>query len=255
MAVEFTVAEKLKQIYDLQTIDSKIDEIEVLKGELPIEVSDLEDEIAGLSTRVSRLESQVHEMEREASQFHAQIKEAETLMTRYNAQLDNVKNNREYEALMKELEMQRLDIKLFERKIQTIGKDLENKQETLNGTQARMDAKNEELKTKRVELEQIIQKTEKEEEKLRKQSEKARKHIEERLIRAYDKIRSTYRNGLAVVTVSRNACGGCFNMIPPQMQLEIAMRKKIMACEHCGRILIDDFIADPELREAEKAKA
>jgi uncharacterized protein len=255
MAVESTVAEKLKQLYDLQTIDSKIDEIEVLKGELPIEVSDLEDEIAGLSTRVSRLESQVHEMEREASQFQAQIKEAETLMVRYNAQLDNVKNNREYEALMKELEMQRLDIKLFERKIQTIGKDLENKQETLKATQGRMDAKNEELKTKRVELEQIIQKTEKEEEKLRKQSEKARKHIEDRLIRAYDKIRETYRNGLAVVTVSRNSCGGCFNMIPPQMQLEIAMRKKIMACEHCGRILIDDFIADPELREAEKAKA
>lgn len=255
MAVELTVAEKLKELYDLQTIDSKIDEIEVLKGELPMEVSDLEDDIAGLSTRIQRLQVQVKDLEQEAAKHQANIQEAEALIVRYNTQLDNVKNNREYDALTKELEMQSLEIQLSEKKIKVVKKEAENKQETLDATQERLNTKQKELESKKVELEQIIAKTEKEEEKLRKQSEKARKNIEERLIRAYDKIRKSYRNGMAVVTVERNACGGCFNQIPPQLQLEIAMRKKIIACEHCGRILVDDFIADvgEEKKEAQEA--
>ena len=242
---EPTVAEKLKNLYELQTIDSKIDEIEILKGELPIEVSDLEDELAGMETRINKLTGEIEGLDSEISQQNAKIKEAEALIERYNTQLDNVKNNREYDALMKELEMQRLEIQLLEKKKAKV-------EESLETTRTRLDKKQKDFETKKVELEEISKKTEKEEQKLRKQSEKARKKIEDRLLRAYDKTRTTYRNGLAVVTVERSACGGCFNMIPPQLQLEISMRKKIIACEHCGRILVDDFVTDEE-KKAEKA--
>lgn len=253
MAAEPTVAEKLKNLYELQTIDSKIGEIEILKGELPIEVSDLEDEIAGLETRINRLTGQVASFDEEISSHRANIKEAEALIERYNTQLDNVKNNREYDALMKELEMQNLEIQLSEKKIRGIDKDKERKAETLAATQERLDAKTNDLKTKKVELEEIIKKTEKEEQQLRKQADKARKKIEDRLLKAYDRTRSNYRNGLAVVTVERNACGGCFNMIPPQLQLEISMQKKIIACEHCSRILVDDAIAAEVTGEEQEA--
>ncbi|TXB62026.1 zinc ribbon domain-containing protein [Phaeodactylibacter luteus] len=243
MAGEPTVAEKLKSLYELQTVDSKIDEIEILKGELPIEVSDLEDEIAGLDTRVNRLKGQIEDYNKEISNHQANIKEAEALIERYNSQLDNVKNNREYDALMKELEMQNLEIQLSEKKIRGAEKERERKEETLKATEDRLAGKQKDLETKKVELEEIIKKTEKEEQALRKASEKARKGIEARLLKAYDRTRTNYRNGLAVVTVERSACGGCFNMIPPQLQLEIAMSKKIIACEHCSRILVDDSIA------------
>lgn len=253
MAAEPTVAEKLKNLYELQTIDSKIGEIEILKGELPIEVSDLEDELAGLETRINRLTGQIASFDEEISSHRANIKEAEALIERYNTQLDNVKNNREYDALMKELEMQNLEIQLSEKKIRGIDKDKERKAETLTATQERLDAKTNDLKTKKVELEEIIKKTEKEEQLLRKQADKARKKIEDRLLKAYDRTRSNYRNGLAVVTVERNACGGCFNMIPPQLQLEISMQKKIIACEHCSRILVDDAIAAEVTGEEQEA--
>ncbi|GJM31535.1 MAG: hypothetical protein DHS20C18_05360 [Saprospiraceae bacterium] len=245
---ELTVGEKLKKLYELQLIDSQISEIEVLKGELPIEVSDLEDEIVGLETRLTRLETAVKEIEAEESRHHVNIKEAEALILRYEAQMDNVKNNREYDALTKEIEMQRLEIQLSNKKNRQTKIDLENKQKTLDATRERLEAKNKALAAKKVELEKIIVKTEKEEDKLRKQSEKAKKKIEDRLLKSYDKVRTSYRNGLAVVKVERNSCGGCFNKIPPQLQLEIAQRKKIIACEHCGRILVDDYI----LQEGEK---
>jgi len=186
----------------LQQIDSKVDEIQILKGELPIEVSDLEDEIAGLETRMRRMEEGIDDLEGGISKHSANIREAEGLIARYTAQMDNVKNNREYEALMKELEMQKLEIQLSEKA--------------------------------------IIVKTEKDEEKLRKKSDRARKKISERLLNSYNRIRSNYRNGMAVVTVERNSCGGCFNQIPPQVQMEIATHNNIIACEHCGRILIDE---------------
>ena len=240
--VEQTIAEKLSNLYQLQMIDSKIDEIQIMKGELPMEVSDLEDDIVGLETRIGRLGGQVQELEVEMSKHAANMKEAEALILRYQTQMDNVKNNREFDALTKEIELQRLDIQLAEKKLRQSRVDLDKKQETLGATNDRLTAKKKELDIKRVELEKIIEKTEKEEDKLKKDSEKARKNIEERLIKAYDKIRSSYRNGLSVVSVERNSCGGCFNKIPPQLQLEIAQRKKIVACEHCGRILVDDQI-------------
>ena len=241
---ELTVEEKLKGLYELQLIDSQIDELEILKGELPMEVRDLEDEIIGLETRFRRIKENVEDMEGEISRYQANIAEANALIERYTKQSDNVKNNREYEALTKELEMQRLDIQLFEKKIKETNVGLSAKQETLKSTEDRLNAKKADLTAKKVELEAIQEKTAKEEEKLRKKSEKANKKIEERLLKAYNKIRSSYRNGLAVVTVERSSCGGCFNQVPPQLQLEITMRKKIIACEHCGRILVDDTILE-----------
>ncbi|MEL7376569.1 MAG: C4-type zinc ribbon domain-containing protein [Bacteroidota bacterium] len=238
------VEQKLHDLFALQHIDSKIDEIEVLKGELPMEVSDLEDEIAGLETRVGRLEGQVKELQTEISNHDANIHEANQLIERYEKQMDNVKNNREYEALMKETEMQRLEIQLSDKKIGQATRELEAKQEVLAATKERHTGKAEVLETKREELKSIITKTEKEEKKLRKASDKARKEIEDRLLRSYDRIRTNYRNGLAVVTVERNSCGGCFNAIPPQQQLEISQSKKIQACEHCGRILVDSAIVE-----------
>ncbi|WP_353484038.1 C4-type zinc ribbon domain-containing protein [Haliscomenobacter sp.] len=242
MANEITVAEKLKTLYQLQLIDAQIGEIEVLKGELPMEVSDLEDDIVGLETRLEKTVNSVKELQTTMSRYVANIKEAEALKIKYKTQLDNVKNNREYEALTKELEMQDLDIQLDEKRIKQSKMDIAKQEESQANTEERLNKKKTDLEAKQVELNEIISKTEHEENALRSESNAAREHIEERLIKAYDKIRSSYRNGLAVVTVQRDSCGGCFNKIPPQVQLEISMRKKIIACEHCGRILVDDLI-------------
>ena len=243
------VAEKLRQLYQLQLIDSKIDEIQILKGELPIEVSDLEDEIEGLSTRISKLEDKIGNIDNEISSHNANIKESNMLIERYEKQLDDVKNNREYEALTKEIEMQNLEIQLSEKKIKDASLAKETREETLKEAKDRLDGKQENLKIKKVELEKIIEKTEAEEKGLRNKSDKARKDIEEKFIKSYDRIRARYRNGLAVVTVKRDACGGCFNRIPPQVQIEIGLYKNVMACEHCGRVLVDNVIAE-ELEEA-----
>lgn len=242
---DLSVAEKLKQLYELQLIDSEIDEISILKGELPMEVSDLEDEIAGLETRKGRLQNNIDTMEGDLAKHKTNIKEAESLIAKYEKQMDNVKNNREYDALSKELEMQRLEIQLSEKRSREGNAQLTAKRETLKNTEIRLNAKQGALAEKKVELEKIIAKTEKEEEKLKKQSAKAQKGIEDRLMKSYNKLRSAYRNGVAVATVQRNSCGGCFNKVPPQVQLEIAARKKIIACEHCGRILVDDNILEP----------
>lgn len=256
MAVELSVAEKLKQLYELQLVDSQINKIEILKGELPVEVEDLSDEIQGLETRIKRLQSQIKDLEQEASKHQINIKEAEALIQRYQQQMDNVKNNREFEALTKELEMQNLEIQLSEKKHKQSKADVVAKQETLKAAEERMDGKLKELETKKVELSKIIEKTEKEEQRLHGISQKVRTNIEDRLVKAYDKIRHSYRNGLAVVTVERNSCGGCFNKIPPQLQLEIAQRKKIIACEHCGRILVDDqLIAEVTAADLQTAAA
>ena len=243
---ELTVEEKLKGLYQLQVIDSEIDELEILKGELPMEVRDLEDEIAGLDTRFRRIKENVEDLEGEISRYQSNIQEANALIERYTKQSDNVKNNREYEALTKELEMQRLDIQLFEKKIREANVALETKQETLKNTEERFEGKKADLEAKKVELEAIQEKTAKKEEKLRRKSERATKKIEERLLKAYHKIRKSYRNGLAVVNVERSSCGGCYNKVPPQLQLEISMRKKVIVCEHCGRILVDDNILKPK---------
>jgi len=244
VATEKTVEEKMRELYRLQQIDSQIDEIEILKGELPMEVSDLEDEIAGLDTRIARLEGQVKELQTEISRHDINIRESEQLILRYEDQMNNVKNNREYEALMKETEMQRLEIQLSDKKAGSSSRELETKQAALDMTREKQVAKTELLTIKQDELKAIITKTEKEEKKLRRASDKQRKEIADRLLRGYDRIRSTYRNGLGVATVERNACGGCFNAIPPQQQLEISQRKRVMICEHCNRILVDHNIEE-----------
>ncbi|MCB9308542.1 MAG: hypothetical protein H6567_00610 [Lewinellaceae bacterium] len=240
---EQSISDKLKLLYNLQQVDSKLDEISVIKGELPMEVSDLEDEISGLSLRLKKLENSLADIDREIAQHNNYIKESETLIARYEKQLDNVKNNREFDALTKEIELQKLEIQLSQKKSREATANREIKQEAMQGIKEKYDARSNDLETKKLELAKIIEKTEKEESKLRKESDKARKDIEDRLLASYDKIRKTYRNGLAVVTIARGACGGCFNRIPPQMQIELGVMKKIIACEHCGRVLVDDSIA------------
>ena len=252
---ELSVGEKLLQLYELQKVDSQIDEIAILKGELPMEVRDLEDEIAGLETRVNKLESTINELDSEVSRHTANIKESEALIARYEKQMDNVKNNREYDALSKELELQRLEIQLSEKKSREGSTFNDSKKETLKAAQERLDQKKADLDSKKVELEKIIVKTVKEEEKLMRKSVKAKKKIEDRLIKAYTKIRGAYRNGLAVVSVERNSCGGCFNKVPPQIQLDIMSQKKIIACEHCGRVLVDGTVIKGDKKtEAAKKK-
>lgn len=240
---QISVEHRLQQLHALQLIDSELDQIEILKGELPIEVSDLEDEVVGLETRHNKLKEAVEDIEAEVSKHRANIEEAQTLEARYKKQLDEVKNNREYDALSKEIELQGLEIQLSEKKIRDAQVQIEARQESVDEVQGRIDAKKTDLEAKKVELEKIIAKTEKEEKKLKKASDAARKEIDPRLLKAYTKVRDRYRNGLAVATVERDSCGGCFNKIPPQMQLEIAMRRKVIVCEHCGRILIDPELA------------
>lgn len=243
-AKEVSIKDRLRTLFNLQQIDSKLDQITILKGELPMEVSDLEDEIIGLKTKVSKLETSIGEIEHEVVLHNGNIKESEALIEKYEKQLDNVKNNREFDALTKEIELQKLEIQLSQKKIREAnsGKDL--KKDSLKVVADKLEQRTKDVENKKVELSKIIEKTEKEEVKLQKESDKARKDIEDRLLLSYDRIRKTYRNGLAVVTVQRGSCGGCYNRIPPQMIIEIGMMKKIIACEHCGRVLIDDATAE-----------
>lgn len=246
MAVEVSVAEKLRKLWNLQQVDSQLDEIQILKGELPMEVADLEDEIAGLDTRIKKLRATVKEAELEISKTQALAKEADANIKRYQKQLEEVKNNREYEALQKEIELAKLDIQLGEKRAREAKSQLDIKKDSLTIAEAKQEAKQKDLDAKKVELQGIIEKTEQEENRLRALSEQARNGIEERLLNAYDRTRRTYRNGLSVVSVERNSCGGCFNNVPPQVKLEIGMHKKIIACEHCGRVLVDQSIVHPE---------
>jgi predicted nucleic acid-binding Zn-ribbon protein len=237
------VEERLMNLYELQTVDSQIDNIERLKGELPMEVRELEDEIVGLDTRIEKLQSELKEMESKLSKHAMSIQEAEALIQKYEKQQDNVKNNREFDALTREIELQRLDIQLANKRIREGKVNLANKDATLEAALKKKESKVKELDKKEEELKKIITKTEKDEKGLEKRMDKARKKIEERLLKAYDRIRNAYKNRLAVVTIERDSCGGCYNYIPPQVQLELAQRKKIVGCEHCGRILVDRELA------------
>lgn len=236
---EFDIEEELKSLYNLQKVDSKVDEIQVLKGELPIEVKDLEDELAGLQTRIKKLQEELDNFEDSLKQKKQAIKDAESHIKKYEKQQNNVKNNREYDALSKEIEMQKLDILLAEKKIKDSAEEKKMKNTMIEEAEKVIKAKQKELNNKKKELEVIIEETDKEEKSLEKKSKEAQSHIEERLLVAYHKIRQNFRNGLAVVKVQRDACGGCFNQIPPQKQMEIRQRKKIIVCEHCGRITVD----------------
>ncbi|HUM47949.1 MAG TPA: C4-type zinc ribbon domain-containing protein [Chitinophagales bacterium] len=237
-----SVEEKLRALYRLQKIDTKTDDIQILKGELPMEVKDLEDELTGLKTRIGKIEDELKEMEENIANRKNSIKEAESLIKKYQKQQNNVKNNREFDALSKEIELQKLDIQLGEKRIKEATDDMNAKSEYLELSKKAIKEKEKNLKQKKEELEHIIEETDAEEKALLKKSKEQQAKIEERLIQAYHRIRSSYKNGLAVVTVQRDACGGCYNAIPPQTQMEIRQHKKIIVCEHCGRILVDEAL-------------
>ncbi len=241
---ELSVEEKLQHLYELQRIDTEIDKIKTLRGELPLEVQDLEDEIAGLETRLENLKNEISEADKSVATKKQEIAKSEELIKKYTEQLDNVRNNREYDALTKEVEFQKLEIELQNKRIREAQKTKAEKEVNLEISSKQYDEKKADLEAKKAELEDIIAETHKDEENLMQKSEELSRNIEPRLVSAYRKIRSNARNGLAVVTVDRDACGGCFNKIPPQRQLDIRSRKKIIVCEYCGRILIDKYICD-----------
>ena len=241
---ELTVEEKLQNLYELQRIDTEIDKIKTLRGELPLEVQDLEDEIAGLETRIENLKVELGELDKTSSTRKMDIKKAEEAIKKYSEQLDNVRNNREYDALSKEIEFQKLEIELQEKRIREAQKAKAEKEALMEESKKRYEDKVSDLEAKKGELNDIINETHKDEKSLQIKSEELAATIDERLLTAYRRIRSNARNGLAVVTVDRDACGGCFNKIPPQRQLDIRSRKKIIVCEYCGRILIDKYICD-----------
>lgn len=240
--IDATVEQKLKALYDLQTIDSLIDKIKTIRGELPLEVRDLEDEIEGLDTRVNNYNKESEKMEESIKAKKNEMKEAKTLIKKYEEQQKNVRNNREYESLAKEMEFQNLEIQLAEKKIKEHKAIIDSKISIVEQVKENLKERKGDLKHKKSDLEEITAETKKEEVKLIKKSNGAENIIEERLLIAYKRIRTNARNGLAVVSVERDSCGGCFNKIPPQRQLDIRMHKKVIVCEHCGRILVDPEI-------------
>lgn len=243
---EFSVEDKLNALHQLQSIDSEIDKIRTVRGELPLEVQDLEDELKGLETRVGKIDLDIADKEKFVATKKISIKDSEELVKKYNKQLGSIKNNREYDSLSKEIEFQNLEIELAGKKIN----DNLSKIEFLNQTKAtateQFNERKELFEEKKKELDTIISETEKEEKSLLKKSEKAEQVVDGRLLSAYKRIRENSRNGLAVVSVERDSCGGCFSKIPPQRQLDIKAHKKIIVCEHCGRILIDSHMFTQE---------
>lgn len=239
---EVSIEKKLVALYSLQQIDSQVDKIRIIRGELPLEVQDLEDEIAGLETRVDNYIQETVAVEKSITEKKNFIKDCHALIKKYEEQQMNVRNNREYDSLTKEIEFQNLEIQLAEKRIREFQGSLEVKKEEIDRHQKLLSDRKNDLEIKKSELEDIIAETEKEEQDLITNSEKNRDLIEERLLTAYTRIRKNARNGLAVVQIERDACGGCFNKIPPQHQLDIRMHKKIIVCEYCGRILVDDEI-------------
>lgn len=246
---DFSVEEKLTSLVQLQKIDSKLDEIRILKGELPMEVSDLEDELQGLTSRQTRIEEEINGISEFIEQKKNAIKEAQELIKKYEKQSENVKNNREFEAINKEIEMQQLEVKLCEKHIKDANEEIAEKAQALDKARKAIANKEAVLNTKKGELEKIISSTEKEEKEYNQMAAEAKSHVDPRLLASYEKIRKNYRNGLAVVPVERDACGGCFYYIPPQKQSEIKQRKKVMVCENCGRILVDaDLVNSIEIK-------
>jgi hypothetical protein len=241
---EVTIEKKLIALYSLQQIDSQVDKIRIIRGELPLEVQDLEDEIAGLETRIENYLQENSALEKSITEKKFSIKDSQALIKKYEEQQMNVRNNREYDSLTKEIEIQSLEIQLSEKRIREFQLVLEAKTEEINRFQSILTDRKNDLEIKKNELDDIVAETEKEENDLIRNSEINRKFIEERLITAYTRIRKNARNGLAVVQIERDACGGCFNKIPPQHQLDIRMHKKIIVCEYCGRILVDDGIVN-----------
>jgi predicted nucleic acid-binding Zn-ribbon protein len=237
--MELTIADKLDSLVKLQDIDSKLDVLRKLRGDLPEEVSDLEDEVVGIEKRATRFQSDLDSVQDEIESHRLNKKESERLIEKYKEQQMNVRNNREYDAISKELELQELEIQLSEKRIREGEFKLKSKQVEIDETNETLGGKKEVLEIKRKELDKLVIESQEEEEKLLKQSTKQSKKVEDRLLKAYTKIRGSAKNGLAIVTVDRGACGGCFNVVPPQRQADIMEKLKIIICEHCGRILAD----------------
>ena len=250
--LELTEEEKLKTLYELQTTLSAIDEKRALRGELPLEVQDLEDEIVGLNTRMEKIENEISEFQQAVSQKRGDILTAEASVNRYQAQLDEVKNNREYDTLTKEIEFQSLEIELCKKKIKDALIKIEERNADLKQAQELVADRKVALQQKKGELDEIMQETREEEEKLKEKAKEYEAKIEPRLLSSFKRIRKSVRNGLGIVYVQRDACGGCFNKIPPQRQLDIKMHKKIIVCEYCGRILIDPELAGVQSVAAEE---
>jgi predicted nucleic acid-binding Zn-ribbon protein len=244
--VDASIEGKLRALYELQIIDSKIDRIRTIRGELPLEVQDLEDSVAGLETRVTNLSDELKELQDQIIEKTEAIKDFKANIKKYEAQQGKVRNNREYDAITKEIEFQNLEIQLAEKRLKEYKFAVEQKSEIVEKSQVDFSERKKDLKLKKSELDEIITETEKEEKDLVKASEKAADDIEDRLVNAYRRVRANTRNGLAVVPVERDSCGGCFNKIPPQKQLDIKMNKKILVCEHCGRIMVDPNIISTE---------
>ena len=240
---DLSVEDKLKTLFQLQTALSSIDEKRALRGELPLEVQDLEDEIEGLNTRVEKIQAEISEFQKAIVQKKGEIATAEASVNRYKSQLDEVKNNREYDTLSKEIEFQTLEIELCNKKIREAEARIQDKNAELAASNETIRERQEDLDVKKGELDEIIAETRAEEEKLKEKVKDLESKIESRLLTSFKRIRKNARNGLGIVYVQRDACGGCFNKIPPQRQLDIKMHKKIIVCEYCGRIMIDPELA------------
>lgn len=240
---EYTVEEKLKSLYQLQQIFSEIDRIKTLRGELPLEVQDLEDEVAGLRTRIANFSADIEGIKAEENKRKAKIEEAKAMIAKYTEDQNNVRNNREYDLLAKEIEFQSLEVEFCEKKLRQYATEQKNKMEEIARTEVLLEDRIKDLDGKKSELDEIVAETKEEEEKLRERAKVLEATIEPRLLQSFKRIRKNTRNGLGVVYVQRDACGGCFNKIPPQRQLDIKMRKKIIVCEYCGRIMIDPELA------------
>ncbi len=240
---EISIEKKLIALFNLQQIDSQIDKIRIIRGELPLEVEDLEDEIIGLETRIDNYIQDIESLKGQVKEKDLQIKESLSQIKRYEEQQMNVRNNREYDSLSKEIEFQNLEIALAEKRIKEFSNSLNLKNDEITTAQKTLDELRNDLEIKKSELSDIVNETEKEEQTLLAKSEDYQRYIEERLLTAYKRIRKNARNGLAVVSVERDACGGCFSAIPPQRQLDIRMHKKIIVCEYCGRILVEHGLA------------
>lgn len=239
---DISIEEKLRALHDLQRVVSDVDKIRTLRGELPLEVQDLEDEITGLKTRLTNLDDEIKNLDTAINNKKISIKDSQALIAKYTEQQNNVRNNREFDSLSKEIEFQTLEIELSEKRIREFISEMNEKNELVSTSKLALTERTEDLERKRKELEEITEETKIEEEKLKSKSEKIELFIEPRLLTAFKRIRKNARNGLAVVTIQRDACGGCFNKIPPQRQMDIANRKKIIVCEYCGRILVDENI-------------
>ena len=244
---DLSVEDKLKTLYQLQTTLSAIDEKRALRGELPLEVEDLEDEIEGLTTRIEKIQNEIDEFQHAVVSKKAEILEAQTSLARYKAQLDEVKNNREYDTLSKEIEFQTLEIELCNKKIREAQNRINEKNLEKNQSTELLEDRQKELELKKSELDDIMAETRAEEERLKLKTIELEAKIEPRLLLSFQRIRKNARNGLGIVYVQRDACGGCFNKIPPQRQLDIKMHKKIIVCEYCGRIMIDPELAGVKL--------